>query len=56
MITIPGTRRIENLKQNIASEKVSLSKEDLQSIEEIMPLGSASGTRYPESFMSSLNK
>jgi aryl-alcohol dehydrogenase-like predicted oxidoreductase len=56
IITIPGTRRIENLEQNIASEKVSLSKEDLQSIEEIMPLGSASGTRYPERFMSSLNK
>ncbi|MEZ2444618.1 aldo/keto reductase [Chitinophaga sp. RCC_12] len=56
IITIPGTKRIKNLEENIASEKVSLTAEDLQSIEEIMPAGSVSGTRYPEKFMSSLNK
>lgn len=56
IITIPGTKRIKYLEENIASEKVILTKEDLQSINAIMPLGIASGTRYPEKFMSILNK
>ncbi|MBF4518331.1 aldo/keto reductase [Flavobacterium sp. ANB] len=56
IITIPGTKQIKNLELNIAAEKVNLTTEDLQSIEAIMPLGSVSGTRYPEKFMSTLNR
>lgn len=56
IITIPGTKRIKYLEENIASENVQLSSEDLQSIEAIMPAGIVSGTRYPEMFMSYLNK
>ena len=56
VITIPGTKRIKYLEENIASENVQLNKEDLQSIEDILPAGTASGTRYPEKFMDSLNK
>jgi aryl-alcohol dehydrogenase-like predicted oxidoreductase len=56
IITIPGTKRVKYLEENIASENIKLSKKDLQSIEAIMPVGIASGTRYPEKFMSILNK
>lgn len=56
IITIPGTKQIKHLEHNIASEKVKLSKEDLESIEAIMPAGVVSGTRYPERFMSALNR
>ncbi|HEU5289695.1 MAG TPA: aldo/keto reductase [Cyclobacteriaceae bacterium] len=56
IITIPGTKRIKNLEENIASENVKLTKEELQSIEAIMPAGIASGARYPEKFMSALNR
>jgi aryl-alcohol dehydrogenase-like predicted oxidoreductase len=56
IITIPGTKRIKNLEENIASENVKLTKEDLQSIEAIMPAGIVSGTRYPEKFMTALNR
>lgn len=56
IITIPGTKRIQYLEENIAAENVQLSREDLQSIEAIMPAGIVSGTRYPEMFMSYLNK
>lgn len=55
IITIPGTKRIKYLEENFASENITLTKEDLQSIEAIMPVGIASGTRYPERFMSALN-
>jgi aryl-alcohol dehydrogenase-like predicted oxidoreductase len=56
IITIPGTKQVKNLEENIASERVKLSKEDLQSIEAIMPAGIVSGTRYPEKFMNALGR
>jgi len=56
LITIPGTKRTKNLEENIASENVHLTKEDLQSIAAIMPAGIVSGTRYPEKFMNALNR
>lgn len=56
IITIPGTKHIKYLEENIASENVQLTKEDLQSIEAIMPAGIVSGTRYPEMFMKALNQ
>lgn len=55
IITIPGTKRVKNLEENIASGNVHLTKQELQSIEAIMPAGIASGTRYPEAFMKALN-
>lgn len=56
IITIPGTKRIKYLEENIASENVRLTTEDLQGMEAIMPAGVVSGTRYPEMFMHHLNK
>lgn len=56
IVAIPGTKRIKYLEENIASENVQLTKEELESIEAIMPAGIVSGTRYPEVFMSALNK
>ncbi len=56
IITIPGTKRIKYLEENIASETVKLSQEDLDNIEAIMPAGIVSGTRYPEKFMAALNR
>lgn len=56
IIAIPGTKRVKYLQENIGSEKVHLTKADLQSIESIMPAGIVSGTRYPEMFMKALNQ
>jgi aryl-alcohol dehydrogenase-like predicted oxidoreductase len=56
IITIPGTRRIKNLEENIAAAEVNLTAEDIKSIDDIMPMGSTAGARYPEKFMGSLNK
>src|SRR5690606_18422119 len=56
IITIPGTKRVKYLEDNIASENVRLSSGDLRAISEILPAGVVSGTRYPERFMSALNR
>jgi aryl-alcohol dehydrogenase-like predicted oxidoreductase len=55
IITIPGTKRIKYLEENIAAERIKLTLQELKTIGAIMPPGIASGTRYPEKFMNSLN-
>lgn len=56
IITIPGSKRIKHLEENIASEHVQLTQEDLDSIDAIMPAGIVSGARYPERFLGALNR
>jgi len=56
IITIPGTKRIKYLEENIASQHVQLSREDLENIEAVMPAGIVSGNRYPDRFMNALNR
>jgi len=56
IITIPGTKRIKYLEENIGAEKVQLSAGELQSIEAIMPAGIVAGTRYPERFLDALGR
>lgn len=55
IITIPGTKRIKYLEQNVAAGDIQLTEAELQDIEAIMPAGVASGTRYPEMFMKQLD-
>lgn len=56
VITIPGSKRIQHLEENIAAEQVRLTREDLESINDFMPVGAVSGTRYPEKFLHALNR
>ena len=56
VITIPGCKRIKHLEENIASENIQLTREELESINAIMPAGVVSGTRYPEKFLKALNR
>lgn len=56
IIPIPGTKRRKYLEQNAAALDVELTEEDLKRIEEIAPRGVASGLRYPEEAMRSVNR
>lgn len=56
IITIPGTKHIKYLEENVGAEKVRLTADDLQSIEAIMPAGIVAGSRYPERFMGALGR
>jgi aryl-alcohol dehydrogenase-like predicted oxidoreductase len=56
IITIPGSKRIKHLEENIAAEHIQLTPEDLESINTMMPAGIVSGTRYPEKFLHALNR
>ena len=53
---IPGTKRMEYLKENVGALDLKLSQEELKEIDAIAPKGVAAGSRYPESAMGSVNR
>jgi len=53
---IPGTKHIKYLEENVKALQVHLSADELKEIDAVAPKGAASGTRYPESMMGSINQ
>jgi aryl-alcohol dehydrogenase-like predicted oxidoreductase len=56
IVPIPGTKRREYLEENAGAAGVTLTEEDLASIEEAMPRGSAAGERYSEVQMRKIDR
>ena len=52
---IPGTKRVKYLEENIEAVNISLSPKDLEQIEEVFPKNAASGLRYTEAGMKTLD-
>jgi aryl-alcohol dehydrogenase-like predicted oxidoreductase len=48
IVPIPGTKRRKYLEENVAAADVSLSRDDLQRIDEAAPAGAAAGDRYSD--------
>jgi diketogulonate reductase-like aldo/keto reductase len=55
IIPIPGTKRRTYLEQNAAAVDIRLTAKELKRIEKVAPHGAASGSRYPEEMMRSVN-
>jgi len=55
IIPIPGTKRRTYLEQNAAAVDIRLTVKELKRIEKVAPHGAASGSRYPEEMMRSVN-
>jgi len=55
IISIPGTTRIEGLKENLESHKVSFTPEELAEIRKILNSFERFGTRYPAAGMGNVN-
>lgn len=53
---IPGTKKIKYLEENVGSVNVQLTINELEEIDNIAPKNIAAGMRYPENFMSSVNR
>jgi aryl-alcohol dehydrogenase-like predicted oxidoreductase len=56
VVPIPGTKRVRYLDENIAALDVKLTGEDLRRLDEILPPGAASGQRYHERGMETVNR
>jgi aryl-alcohol dehydrogenase-like predicted oxidoreductase len=50
LLSIPGTKRVKYLEQNVAALDVQLTKDDLALLEECFPVGGAAGSRYDPNF------
>src|SRR5262249_27025230 len=48
IVPIPGTKRLDRLRENVGAIHVRLDAEDLRHIDEALPPGAAAGTRDPE--------
>jgi aryl-alcohol dehydrogenase-like predicted oxidoreductase len=56
VVPIPGTTKRSHLEENVDTLEVKLSSAEIASLEAIMPLGIASGPRYPEQGMRAVNR
>lgn len=56
IVPIPGTKRRTYLEENIKALDVQLSVEDIARINDAVPPGAASGTRYPVRALAALEK
>ncbi|OJV90980.1 MAG: aldo/keto reductase [Bacteroidia bacterium 44-10] len=54
-VPIPGTKRVKYVEENIAATNISLTQEELNRLEAIIPLGTETGARYDEAGMQGVN-
>ncbi|KKX48387.1 hypothetical protein L950_0221305 [Sphingobacterium sp. IITKGP-BTPF85] len=52
---IPGTKRVKYVEENIAAASISLTQDDLNRLESIIPLGTETGARYDAESMKGVN-
>ncbi|MGN6194074.1 MAG: aldo/keto reductase [Ginsengibacter sp.] len=52
---IPGTKRVKYLEENVKATEIKLSENDLKEIEDVFPKNAASGMRYTEAGMKTVN-
>jgi aryl-alcohol dehydrogenase-like predicted oxidoreductase len=48
IVPIPGTKRRRYVEENVMALEVSLTPDDLASLDNLAPVGSAAGDRYPQ--------
>ena len=55
-VPIPGTKRVKYIEQNIAAASITLSEAEMNRLESIIPLGTATGNRYDDVNMGFINQ
>jgi len=56
IVPIPGTKKLKYLEENAAASAITLSANDLERINRLVPKGYTKGTRYPEASMKAVNR
>ena len=56
VVPIPGTKRRKYLEQNLAAADITLTREDLERIDQVAPKGIAAGERYAAPAMAAIDK
>ena len=56
IVPIPGTKHRGRLEENVAAAELTLTEEEIDQLDRAVPMGAASGERYPERAMAALNR
>ncbi|MDT8069195.1 MAG: aldo/keto reductase [Terriglobia bacterium] len=56
IVPIPGTKHVKYLEENAAAVDIRLTREDLDRIDEVAPVGAFAGERYTPAAMARVNK
>ena len=56
IVPIPGTKRSTFLEQNIQAAQLQLTFAELAEIDAVFPLGAATGLRYSQAGMNTVNR
>ena len=56
IVPIVGTKRRRYLEEDVAAVNLKLAQDDIQRLDEAVPLGAAAGNRYPEATMRAINR
>lgn len=56
LFPIPGTKKVKYVEENAAAVNISLSEKELKQIDKVFPQNAASGQRYTEAMMKSVNQ
>jgi aryl-alcohol dehydrogenase-like predicted oxidoreductase len=56
ILSIPGTKRVKYVEQNIAAAQMVLTADEMNRLESIIPLGTKTGARYDEANMAGINQ
>ncbi|MCK2238326.1 MULTISPECIES: aldo/keto reductase [unclassified Crossiella] len=55
VVPIPGTKRLKYLEENIAAATITLTAEEIATVEAAVPVEAIAGNRYPDQGMAILN-
>ncbi|CAA9198892.1 Aldo-keto reductase IolS [Flavobacterium bizetiae] len=56
ILPIPGTKRVKYVEENIEAAQMTLTTEEINRLEKIIPLGTETGMRYDEANMAFVNQ
>jgi aryl-alcohol dehydrogenase-like predicted oxidoreductase len=56
LVPIPGTKRVTYVEQNLAAASLTLTADELERLEAIVPLGTSTGDRYDAAGMTSIDQ
>jgi diketogulonate reductase-like aldo/keto reductase len=55
-VPIPGTKRRTRLEENVAATRITLTNEEVRTLDTLLAPDAIAGARYPDSLMELVNR
>jgi len=56
IVPIPGTKRRTRLEENVAATRITLTDEEVRTLDTLLAPDAIAGARYPDSLMELVNR